>query len=71
MGGWLYIDYNTMGRCQKHQEGGVPRFYGGYRVYLGKSQTNLLLLGKPSKKKNYVDRETVPKVGRGGTAIPL
>ena len=23
------------------------------------------------KKKNYVDRETVPKVGRGGSTIPL
>ena len=28
-------------------------------------------LWMPSKKKNYVDRETVPKVGRGGSTIPL
>ena len=28
-------------------------------------------LGMPSKKINYVDRETVPKVGRGGSDIPL
>ena len=27
-------------------------------------------LGIPSKKKNYVDRETVPKVGRGVAPFP-
>ena len=31
----------------------------------------LFALGMPSKKKKYVDRETVPKVGRGGSTIPL